>query len=38
MSLDRGNDLGFEDRSRIATIADELEDLADAIEEEIAAD
>jgi len=33
MSTDRSLDIGFETRSRLVTIADDLEDLADDLED-----
>lgn len=38
MSLDQRRDVSFEARGCLATIADELEDLAERVEDEIAAD
>ena len=38
MLLDHRRDVSFEARGRLATIADELEDLAERVEDEIAAD
>ena len=35
MSLDQNKDIGFEARRRIATVADELENLAEAVEDEL---
>ena len=35
VSLDQSKDINFEARSRIATVADELEDLAEAVEDEL---
>ena len=37
ISLDQRRDLGFEIRRELATIADEVEDLADQVEAESAA-
>ena len=36
ISLDQAKDIPFEARSRLATIADELQDLAEAVEDELA--
>jgi hypothetical protein len=35
MSTDRSLDIGFETRNRLATIADNLEDLAERVEDKI---
>ena len=35
MSTDRSLDIGFETRSRLATIADDLEDLAERVEDKV---
>jgi hypothetical protein len=38
MSTDQSKDISFETRRKLAHIADELEDLAERVEDEIAAD
>ena len=35
MSLDQSKDIAFEDRRKLATIADQFEDLAEGVEHEL---
>ena len=35
VSLDQSKDIAFEDRRKLATVADQLEDLAEAVEDEL---